>query len=82
METICSNCGGRGSDSKCNGSISRIMLLLFVFFLFFFFVVVFFFWGGGGGKYNPGLSPDYQMVCSIHIEFIECLGREIGNKLH
>ena len=49
------------------------------FFLFFF--VFFLFWGGGG-KNNPGLSPDYQMVCSIHIEFIECLGREIGNKLH
>ena len=47
---------------------------------FFFF---FFFWGGGGGgKNNPGLFPDYQMVCCIHIECLESLGKEIGKKLH
>ena len=31
-----------------------------------------------GGNDNLGLSPDYRMACSIHIEFVESLGREIG----
>ena len=33
-------------------------------------------------KNNPGLSPDYQMVCCIHIEGLESLCRENGKKLH
>ena len=36
----------------------------------------------GGKKNNPGLSPDYQMVHSLHIEFLKSLGREIGKKLY
>ena len=32
-----------------------------------------------GGQNNTGFSPDYQMVCSIHIDFLERLGIEIGS---
>ena len=49
---------GFGEHLKIKWNHFKKYIYLFIFF---------FFWGGG--KNNPGLSPDYRMVCYILIDY-------------